>query len=214
MSTRRVAIVNHCAVVNLLRIVNLLRRSLFSTAGSNGLGGADFRRKLQNLPIMCKWTRPFWGTDCRRSPKSLSSAQAASLCSAGIERARKAGLACCEMLPQYPQSAFQGFSKGRRGSAAVCDPNPPRLFARSSFSRNPLVPFSFQQTRVYPYPLVAGCARPNPKMGAPDPERSLFGRHLVGVWIGGVWNGHFPESEKYFSEAEISGKILEFPQKE
>ena len=24
--------------------------------------------------IMCKWTRPFWGTDCRRAPKSLSSA--------------------------------------------------------------------------------------------------------------------------------------------
>ena len=29
-----------------------------------------------------------------------------------------------------------------------------------------------------------------------------------------VWNGHFPESEKYFSEAEISRKILEIPQKE
>ena len=27
------------------------------------------------------------------------------------------------------------------------------------------------------------------------------GWHLVGVWIGGVWNGHFPESEKDFSEA-------------
>ena len=39
-------------------------------------------------------------------------------------------------------------------------------------------------------------------------------RHLVGVWIGGVWNGHFPESEKYFSEAEISRKIPEIPQKE
>ena len=25
-----------------------------------------------------------------------------------------------------------------------------------------------------------------------------IGRHLVGVWIGGVWNGHFPESEKIF----------------
>ena len=41
--------------------------------------------------IMCKWMRPFWGTDCRRAPKSLTSAQAAAarLCSAGIERARK-----------------------------------------------------------------------------------------------------------------------------
>ena len=32
----------------------------------------------------------------------------------------------------------------------------------------------FQQTRVYPYPLGAGSARPNPKMGAPDPENPLF----------------------------------------
>ena len=31
-----------------------------------------------------------------------------------------------------------------------------------------------QQTRVYPYPLGAGSARPNPKMGAPDPENPLF----------------------------------------
>ena len=42
----------------------------------------------------------------------------------------------------------------------------------------------------------------------------FFGRHLVGVWIGGVWNGHFPESEKYFLEAEFSRKIPEIPQKE
>ena len=42
----------------------------------------------------------------------------------------------------------------------------------------------------------------------------FVGRHLVGVWIGGVWNGHFPESEKYFSEAEICRKIPEIPQKE
>ena len=32
----------------------------------------------------------------------------------------------------------------------------------------------FQETRVYPYPLVAGSARPNPQMGAPDPENPLF----------------------------------------
>ena len=41
----------------------------------------------------------------------------------------------------------------------------------------------------------------------------FFGQHLVGVWIGGVRNGHFPESEKYFLEAEISRKIPEIPQK-
>ena len=28
----------------------------------------------------------------------------------------------------------------------------------------------------------------------------------VGVWIGGVWNGHFPESEEHFSETEICRK--------
>ena len=36
------------------------------------------------------------------------------------------------MLSQYPQSAFQGVLRGALGgSAAVCDPNPPRPFARS-----------------------------------------------------------------------------------
>ena len=40
---------------------------------------------------------------------------------------------------------------------------------RSTFENSIL-----QQTRVYPYPLGAGSARPNPKMGAPDPENPLF----------------------------------------
>ena len=31
-----------------------------------------------------------------------------------------------------------------------------------------------QQKRVYPYSLGTGSARPNPKMGAPDPESPLF----------------------------------------
>ena len=31
-----------------------------------------------------------------------------------------------------------------------------------------------QQNRVYPYPLGVGSARPNPKMGASDPENPLF----------------------------------------
>ena len=31
-----------------------------------------------------------------------------------------------------------------------------------------------QRKRVYPYLLGAGSARPNPKMGAPDPENPLF----------------------------------------
>ena len=44
--------------------------------------------------------------------------------------------------------------------------------------------------------------------------KTRIGRHLMGVWIGGVWNGHFPESEKYFSEAEISRKMPEILQQE
>ena len=34
--------------------------------------------------------------------------------------------------------------------------------------------FLGEQTRVYPYPLGAGSARPNPKMGTPDSENPLF----------------------------------------
>ena len=45
-----------------------------------------------------------------------------------------AELAFCVMLSQYPRSAFEGLCRGhQRGSAAVCDPNPPRPFARSRF---------------------------------------------------------------------------------
>ena len=41
----------------------------------------------------------------------------------------------CEMQTQYPQSAFQGSSGGpQRRSAAVCDPNPPRPFARYRYA--------------------------------------------------------------------------------
>ena len=71
-------------------------------------------------------------------------AQAAPLCSAGIEREREsskvlAGLAFCEMMSQYPRSAFQGLCGGhQRRSVAVCDPNPPRPFARCRFYQNSL----------------------------------------------------------------------------
>ena len=44
--------------------------------------------------------------------------------------------------------------------------------------------------------------------------RGRNAHQAVGVWIGGLWNDHFPESEKYLSEAEISWKIPEIPQKE
>ena len=50
-----------------------------------------------------------------------------------------AGLAFCGMLSQYPRSAFQGFCRGhQRGSAVVCNPNPPRPLARYRGNRRKL----------------------------------------------------------------------------
>ena len=75
-------------------------------------GKAPSRQGERHLSTICKWTRPFWGTDCRRSPKSLSSAQAASLLQCQHWESSKvlAGFAFCEMPSQYPQCAFQGLS--------------------------------------------------------------------------------------------------------
>ena len=53
--------------------------------------------------------------------------------------------------------------------------------------------------------LLLGCCRAAP------PTRPAL---IEGVWIGGVSNGYFRESEKDFSEAEIYGIIPESPQKE
>ena len=71
-------------------------------------------------------------TYCRRSPKSISSAQAARSVQCQHSESSKvlAGIAFCEMLSQYPQSAFHGVL---RGSPLVCDPNPLRPFARSRY---------------------------------------------------------------------------------
>ena len=66
-----------------------------------------------------KWTRRFCGTPLL-GPGSAS-----------IERARKylQGVSICEVLSQYPRSAFRGLCSGhQRRSAAVYDPNPPRPF--------------------------------------------------------------------------------------
>ena len=65
--------------------------------------------------------------------KTLFSAQASSLCNAGLETSKVlAGWAFCKMQSQDPQFAFQGFPgvAGGGGSATVCDPNPTRPFAR------------------------------------------------------------------------------------
>ena len=61
---------------------------------------------------------------------------------------------------------FKGPGEGRRGHLFGAVPlQNPQVTSRKA---------RFQQTRVYPYPLGAGSARPNPKMGAPDPEDPLF----------------------------------------
>ena len=53
-------------------------------------------------------------------------------------------LSIFEMLSQYPRSAFQGFCRcHQRGSAAVCDPSPPRPFARCRFSGDNCWGFKF-----------------------------------------------------------------------
>ena len=57
-----------------------------------------------------------------------------------------------------------------------------------------LVVSNLQQKRVYPYPLVAGSARPNPKMGAPNPENPL----LLGFSV--LRGGLRPWSETMVSE--------------
>ena len=54
-----------------------------------------------------------------------------------------------------------------------------------------------QQTRVYPYPLGAGSARPNPKMGARDPENPLFlGFSVLGGGIETMVSDHGLERGK------------------
>ena len=104
-----------------------------------GLSGRGPKRllapSLVNFSIPSKWTRPFWGTGCRRCPKSLSSAQAQPLFAVPALRELEvlAGLVFCEMPSQYSQSAFQGSHRIPEGSAPVCDPNPPRPFARYRF---------------------------------------------------------------------------------
>ena len=62
----------------------------------------------------------------------------------------------------------------------------------------------FQQTRVYPYFLGEGRARPTPKMGAPDPENPLF--LGLSVLRGGLGPDHGigvdPETVTSFADAE------------
>ena len=64
----------------------------------------------------------------------------------------------------YCTGNLHPFSLGPRGGIA----SHPALRKASHYAPRT------QQNRVYPYPLGAGSVRPNPKMGAPDPENPLF----------------------------------------
>ena len=67
------------------------------------------------IPIwstMCKWTRPFCGTDCPEVTQKpfLGPGSLSFQCRHWESLKVLAGLAFCEMLSQYAQSAFQGLS--------------------------------------------------------------------------------------------------------
>ena len=96
--------------------------------GRHDLAGQAFRFSYPCRPIYTpsKWTRPFWGTLCRRSPKSLSLAPKASICIAGIERIQK-----CMQAYHYVRRRrrtysllFRDFRGVPRWLAVVSDPNP------------------------------------------------------------------------------------------
>ena len=55
--------------------------------------------------------------------------------------------------------------------ARTCDS---QFLATKTAIRQKGVQFRNPSARVYPHPSGAGSARPNPKMGAPDPENPLF----------------------------------------
>ena len=88
--------------------------------------------RFKRSSIMCEWTRPFWGTDCWRSPNILSLAQQPLF---EVPALRELESACRDSIlcngVTVPTVCFSGVVRVRqRGSAAVCNPNPPRPFAR------------------------------------------------------------------------------------
>ena len=64
---------------------------------------------------MLKWTRPSWGTGCRRSPKSLSSAKQRLFAVPALSSKVLAGLAFCKMLSQDPVCFSWGCPAGSGG---------------------------------------------------------------------------------------------------
>ena len=73
-----------------------------------------------------------------------------------------------EVLANKKSLAWRQVSRERREPsiiAAIC---------RKLWKTRQQTSCYFEQNGIYPYPLGAGSARPNPKMGAPDPENPLF----------------------------------------
>ena len=88
---------------------------------------------LTGRPLECANGRGRFGGQTAGGHPKASPRPRQTLYSAGHWEISKvlAGVAFVEMQSQDPQSAFQGLCRGHpRWSAAVCDPNPPRPFAR------------------------------------------------------------------------------------
>ena len=107
-----------------------------------------------------------------------------------------AGLALCEMPSQYPRSAFQGFPTGvtKGGSAAVCDPNPPRPFARCRLKK-----------------IITKALRDEEQIGNNKYGMQVYGRHQLcteqddGYRVG-QWSVHISGPEKRHKHKEFGQK--------
>ena len=116
------------------------------------------RPRMQHVSIMCKWTQPFLWTDCQRSPKSLSSAQTASLCTASMDRVRK----CLRVDSIYwdavtvPTVCFSGVVRGRQGGGVSSRLRPtPSASMCSECIRDPDIGISRTRTLCkWPFSVV------------------------------------------------------------
>ena len=74
---------------------------------------------------MCKWMRPFWGRDCQRAPKTLSSAQAAPSAAPALRE--------LDSAVTVPTVCFSGWLRGSpEGVSSSLRPKPSSPFARYS----------------------------------------------------------------------------------
>ena len=100
-----------------------------------------------------------------------------------------AGLAFCEMLSQYPRSCFSGARGGhQRRSVAVCDPNPPRPFARYGLQK-PQPPLLLN--KVWRYTSNMYCNTPPiciAVLSVPLTSQEREIRVVMDVWKKDVWD--------------------------